>query len=242
MSFKSETNKQLMVYYEKQGINKTLAMATQLLKANTHKDNKVFHAHVHGEICETVLECMVLDYMRKNPIQTKNWFYHKGLIIKDINNPNSGYFTELDFVLCTPQQLFAFECKSYGGDKKLVDKCTIKKKKGGSFDVYGQHDRHVEVLSNQLNAFRFKERKEIKAYTLALFNFSLGATEDCREPMYKEFMPCIEPSNLYELLRKYKNYPEIWDMSNLHKAIEIIAKRETKNSKKHLEYVKQLKH
>ncbi|MFQ9150782.1 MAG: nuclease-related domain-containing protein [Blautia sp.] len=72
---------------------------------------------------------LVEDYMRRFPVKTKDWFCAKGLIIKDINNPDSGYFTELDYTVFTPQKIFAFECKSYGGDKRSQISAPLEKRK-----------------------------------------------------------------------------------------------------------------
>ena len=94
------------------------------------------------------------NYLNRYNLTKYGWFYSKGLILKDVNNPNSGYFTELDLTVFSPQRIFAFECKSYAGPKKITDKCTIRKKKGGTFDVYDQHSKHFMVLADQLKPFR----------------------------------------------------------------------------------------
>lgn len=242
MSFKDNTHDILISYYHKNGIENTIKVAKAMLESSTHKDNKTFHTHVHGEICETVLECIVDDYFNKFPVKTHNWFYEKGLIIKDIKNPNSGYFTELDFTVFTPQKLYAFECKSYGGDKSIIDKCKIVKKKGGSFDVYKQHEMHARVLSEQLNPFRKSVDIDKPAYQLILFDFALGETNDKRKDIDKVIMPCLNEKNVLNIFKLNENGSIIWNMPPLEKAVKIISQHRKKNAEKHLEYVKNLKH
>lgn len=242
MSYKESTNKVLLDFYRKNDLAQTIKVAHEMLRASTHKDNKVFHSHVHGEICETVLEAIILEYMKLHPAQTKEWFFSKGLIVKDVHNPNSGYFTEIDLIVFTPQKLIAFECKSYGGNKKITDKCTIKKAKGGQFDVYDQHEKHARVLSEQLNPFRKREFREKPAYQLVLFDFAEGETKDVRGTKEKLLMPCLNENNVMNVFRVIRDEPVIWNMPQLKRAIEIIERQGKENTAKHLEYVKGLKH
>lgn len=241
MSYKEASRKVLLEYRQSHSLVETIKVAKKMLESKTHKDNVVFHTHVHGEICETILEILVEDYMQRFPVKTKDWFCAKGLIIKDINNPASGYFTELDYTVFTPQKIFAFECKSYGGDKKITDICTIKKKKGGAFDVYAQHEKHAVVLSEQLRAFRKSQYIGTQAYQLILFNFSTGETLDTRTVQNKLLMPCLDETNVLNIFSIYENDPVIWNMEYLKKAIAIIQKRGDENTKKHLSYVKDLR-
>ena len=242
MSYKSSTNEVLLEYYKEHGLLKTIEVAKAMLKSASFKNNKTFHSHVHGEICESVLECIVLDYMRRYPVRTKTWFYAKGLIVKDVLNPNNGYFTEIDLTVFTPQKIYAFECKSYGGDKKIVDRCKIVKKKGGSFDVYDQHEKHARVLSEQLNPFRKRETIITPGYQLALFNFSLGETLDTRTPQNKVLMPCVDDTNIINLFEMNKDKDVIWNMAYVKRAIQIIERNRDENAQKHLEYVRNLHH
>lgn len=241
MSYKEASRKVLLEYRQSHSLVETIKVAKKMLESKTHKDNVVFHTHVHGEICETILEILVEDYMQRFPVKTKDWFCAKGLIIKDINNSASGYFTELDYTVFTPQKIFAFECKSYGGDKKITDICTIKKKKGGAFDVYAQHEKHAVVLSEQLRAFRKSQYIGTQAYQLILFNFSTGETLDTRTVQNKLLMPCLDETNVLNIFSIYENDPVIWNMEYLKKAIAIIQKHGDENTKKHLSYVKDLR-
>ena len=242
MSYKKSTHTELLEYSKTHPVQQCIKVARVMLESAIYEDNMVFTTHVHGEICETILEIIVNDYCRNNPEITKDWYCSKGLIIKDINNPNSGYFTELDYTVFTPQKIYAFECKSYGGDKKIADICTIKKKRGGSFDVYKQHYRHAEVLSAQLKAFRKRASLSLPGYQLALFNFSTGKTDDIRKNTSKLLMPCLDETNVTNIFKVYNDGPIIWTMETLTKAIKIVESHQERNAKKHLKYVMGLEH
>lgn len=243
MSYKDSTNSILLKLYNSSGIDNTIAVARAMLSSKTHKDEQHFRAHTHGEICETVLECLILDYIKKYNKTKYGWFYKKGLILKDINNPDSGYFTELDLTVFTPQRIFAFECKSYSGDNKITDKCTICRKKGNSFDVYDQHSKHFMVLADQLKPFRIINQANALSnpYQLVLFDFSTGSTTDIRDNKYKLLMPCLNESNVLNIFKTLQGASIMWDINRVHSAMNIIEKHSNENRKKHLKYVQNLR-
>ena len=78
---------------------------------NLKKAKKNFKTDVNGEVCETVLEIGILEFMKRYPKACKEWVLKKGLIVKDIDDPNNGFLTEIDLVLATPQMIYLFECK-----------------------------------------------------------------------------------------------------------------------------------
>lgn len=238
MSYKKKTREVILDYAKTHSCVDVINVAKAMLESKSFKWDKTFLSHTHGEVCESVLEVIIQDYIKKNPEKTKDWFYKKGLIIKDIKNPRSGYFTELDLTLFTPEMIYAFECKSYGGDKRITDKCMIRKKAGGTFDVFAQHYQHVKILSEQLDAFRIGKYKDLPAYQLVLFNFSTGKTEDIRDAKNKVMIPCLNEKNILNIFRLSSGKPKIWNMHHLEKAVSIITKKD--NTEKHLKYVKEL--
>lgn len=242
MSYKKSTHDILLNYHKKFGTEKTLQIAHAMLKSSTHKREGHFLSHVHGEICETVLEMLVIDFINEYSLESKGWFYKTGLILKDVNNPGSGYFTELDLTVFSPQRIFAFECKSYGGDKKITDKCTIRKKKGGTFDVYEQHLQHFKVLADQMQPFRIASPKTrgYASYQLALFDYALGKTDDARDTNSKLLMPCVNETNIKNLLKMALDAPTQWSISHVKRAIEIISRKQEENTQEHLKYVIEL--
>ena len=243
MDYKEKTNKEILNLYRTQGIQKTLAVTRCMLESATHKNDMHFLTHVHGEICEAVLECLILDYLTKYNLTKYGWFYSKGLILKDVNHPDSGYFTELDLTVFTPQKIFAFECKSYGGDKKITDKCTIRKKVGGAFDVYDQHSKHFIALADQLKPFRIitPQNALSNPYQLILFNYSVGKTEDVRSTEDKLLMPCLDESNVMNIFKLNYNAPVMWDIQRVRSALNIIEAHSERNRKQHLKYGKNLR-
>lgn len=242
MSYKESTHDVLLEYHKKFGAAKTIQIAHAMLESSLHKKDGYFLSHVHGEICETVLEILIIDFIRDYNLNSKGWFYKTGLILKDVNNPGNGYFTELDLTLFTPQKIFAFECKSYGGDKRITDRCTIRKKKGGVFDVYDQHQKHFKVLADQMQPFRIanKNTRGFAPYQLVLFDYALGVTEDVRDAQNKVLMPCLNETNVLNILKPVFDKPVQWDIARVHKAVDIITKNNSENTKKHLAYVTDL--
>lgn len=243
MSYKSKTNEVLLQLYREKGIGHVLQVGRAMLDSNLHKSDKHFLSHTHGEICESILECLVIDYITKFNLQKYGWFYSKGLILKDVNNAESGYFTELDLTVFCPQRIFAFECKSYAGPKRITDKCTIRKKKGSSFDVFNQHSKHFMVLADQLKPFRiYNENNALSnPYQLILFDFSTGETIDERNNKDKLIMPCLNETNVLNIFKTIYNKPITWDIERVRNAIRIIEKHSEENRIKHLNYVKNLK-
>ena len=70
MSFKNNTHDVILEYFKANGLAKTISVARAMLQSESYKDNKLFHSHVHGEICESVLECIIQDYMNRYPLKT----------------------------------------------------------------------------------------------------------------------------------------------------------------------------
>lgn len=233
-----------MQKYKELGLKKMIAIARAMLENTDYKQSIDFIAHMHGEVCETVLECSIIEYVKTYNLEKYGWFYKKGLILRDVNHLDSGYFTELDLTVFTPQKIFAFECKSYGGDKKITDRCTIRKKKGGTFDVYDQHEKHFKVLADQLHPFRIinQQNAMYAPYQLVLFNFATGKTDDVRTPPNKIIMPCLDETNVLNIFKLNYNKPVMWDIVRVRKAVDIIASHTEENTKKHLKYVQSLKH
>ena len=242
MSYKSTTHDVILDMHKKFGTDKTIEIAYKMLESHTHKSEGHFLSHVHGEICESVLEILIIDFINEFHLESKGWFYKTGLILKDVNNPGNGYFTELDLTVFSPQKIFAYECKSYGGDKKITDKCTIRKKKGGTFDVFDQHLKHFNVLADNLAPFRIANPKTAgkPSYQLALFDFALGETEDIREAKDKLLMPCLNETNATEIMKLAFDKPVMWSIKHVKSAVEIIAKNTEKNTAEHLKYVQAL--
>lgn len=228
----------ILKFYRSNGIERTKEFCKKLLEAEDHKKDKNFKNKVHGEICEALLESLLLDYIDKNSLGNR-WFIEKGMIIKDLDSGNTKFYTELDLTLFTPYKVVIFECKSYAGDKIIKDKCTISRT-CGDFDVYKQNKNHMTVLHTNIKSCLLDPKA--KPYKLALFDFSVGGLQDKRDSKYKKLMPVINIDNIDKFLDVINKQPTVWDIFNLKKITTIIMKRNKVLRGKHLEYVKGLKH
>ena len=187
-SAQASIRQSILRFYSQRGIEQTREFCQKLLEAENHKDNKDFKAKVHGEICEALLEAILTDYIKKNKLSNR-WFFEKGMVIKDLDSRNKDFYTELDLTLFTPGKVVLFECKSYAGEKKLCDECTIVRS-CGEFDVYKQNKNHMVVLNTNIKSCCTSN--VAGAYKLALFNFSIGGLKDLRDEKRKKIMPVIE--------------------------------------------------
>lgn len=242
--YKETTNEKLITYYREHGKEKAISVARSMLQLNTHKDNKLFRAHLHGEICETVCEIILLDFMSKHKMETKDWCYSKGMILKDIENPDSGFLTEIDLTLFTNYQILTIECKSYGGDKTFTQACTVKRVGQKSIDVYKQHEAHYKCLSKTFDNFRQFGNGSLKVEPVALgyFNFSEGNIVDNRTIVWKNVMPIYDETNLENKLNFYLDKPTYWKMDYVKKVVNIIDRKKKENTSAHLKYVTDLHH
>lgn len=241
--YKQNTNEKLLKYYSENGFDKTVLTAKQMYKVNLKNANPQFRINLNGEICETILEIGILEFMKRNRKTCKDWVLKKGLILKDVDNPDADFSTEIDLILATPMVVYIFECKSYSGNKVLKDKCTLVTD-NRTFDVFQQNLLHANVFLKQ---FRPYLRKSVKRFPLqlALFVMANGSIVDDREKKYKDLMPVVEIENLFHFLSRSLvssagGTGEIWNMKYVSKALNKIEQHSLKRRKEHLDYVKRL--
>lgn len=240
--YKGKMNEKLMAYYTANGKENAILLADKMLEATTHKKDKIFRAHVHGEICETVLEICILDFMSRHKEETGDWFYSKGMILKDKDNPNSPYLTEIDMTLFTPYKILTVECKSYGGDKVFTKKCTVNRVGVKSTDVYEQHEKHYKTLLKTFEPFRKNGNGSFNVASIQIgyFNFSIGKVEDKRTDKWQNTMPILNVQKIEALLKTYLNKPIYWKMDYVKRAVSIVDANKKKNTTAHLKYVTDL--
>lgn len=240
-NYKNNTNAMLHEYYNKRGLKETIEVATKMLELKNHKEDKVFYSQVHGEICETICELCILDFMNSNPKATKDWILKKGLILKDPDGKDT-YMTELDLTLFTPFKIFTIECKSYRGHKTFTDRCTVKRKNIHPTDVYAQHEKHYKTLLSNFEGFRVIEKNTVNIAPMLIgyFDFSIGTVKDERSDTWKELMPILNVNNINAYLKYLTNPLVCWKMSYVKRAVDIIGKKTNQNTKRHLDYVKSL--
>ena len=220
----------------------TIEVGYKMLELPNHKRNKTFRNTVHGELCETILEICIIDFMKQYSEETKEWVYDKGMVIKDITNMSSNFRTEIDLTLFTPFKILSFECKSYSGDKEFINECTVRRKGIKDCDVYNQHRNHYVTLMKTMKPFRLRNEytDKIAPMQVAYFDFSLGSKVDNRDKKWRALMPIITVNNIHKLLTTYLDKPRCWDMSYINRALKLIDRNKELKTKKHLEYVKSL--
>ena len=244
INYKDSTNEVLLDYYKENGFQKTVAVAKSMYNVNLKNAKKNFKTDMNGEVCETVLEIGILEFMKRYPKACEHWVLKKGLIIKDIEDPNNGFITEIDLVLATPQMIYLFECKSYTGNKVLTNEYTITTP-ARSFDVYKQNYLHAKTFLAQFTPYRCNKSSQVFPIQLALFSLAKGEIVDARTDVNKALMPLVEIEDLFDFLAKNiptsrKKIPTLWKMVYVKEALDIISNRSDEYRSKHLKYVKKL--
>lgn len=239
MDEKSKIHDILLDFYQKKGAALTVKVAEGLLTRTVESKTKLstaeLNAVMNGEVCETVLEILIKDFMRRNPKRTKGWQYCKSVVLSDLDSARSDFLTEIDALLLTPGCIYIFECKSYAGEKRLVGNGVITRSKGNDCDVFSQNSLHLKTLQRWLNKFSRSPR-----YQMVLFDFSSGTLTDMRDPEAKKYMRLTNVSNLKALLRE--EHEEVWheeDLAAIKKQFDRITDG---MHKKQVQYVKSLKH
>ena len=236
-SYQISIRKSILDFYKNNGIKKAEVFCYKLLESEIHKNNKDFRAKIHGEVCESFLECYLDYYITKHKLND-SWFYTKGMVVKDLDSENH-HLTELDLTLFTHARIVLFECKSYAGDNTVINECTLQRKNGSKFDVYKQQQNHLSTLrTNVRSCYRGLGNG---GFTIALFDLSLGNTIDKRELKWKTEMPLLNSKNLDKFLDKYRCGGCTWDIQRLRKIINIIMGNNKKMREKHLKYVKSIR-
>lgn len=222
--------------YQKRGAEFVYSTCAELLKI---KDNSSKKPLVNGEVCETLLLFLTKTYIKERGI-TGN--YVRGLILKDPQNPNSDYRTEIDFVFYTPQIIFCFECKSYVGHKTITGKGLLD---NGRYqcDIYAQNSVHAKILHRNIYRFKNIKYQSQNKFHMAMgaFFFSQGDIEDLRDVRAKTVLPIITQNTLYNFYDKllYVNRGEaIWDYTKVDTFLQKLANNITlrKEHKHYLQY------
>lgn len=184
---------------------------------------------VNGEVCEVVLECLIIDYTLRNPKKCKDWSLYKGLIIKERGKLSEAFSTELDLTLVTPQCIYLFECKSYKGNNSLTGKGTYK-----NTDVYKQNMLHLKTLDSWVKPFVCKGK--LPVYKIALFVFAEGKVEDKRTMEARTLMPLLSVNNWETVLCTDDRV--VWDISHLNTLFDKLEVQSEQLYYEHLDYVK----
>lgn len=226
---KDSTRSKLLALRDRYGLDVAVSVAKSSLTISTSDGE--FKKQFNGEICETVLEMKIQEILKKHA----DWFYVKSLVLPDADGNNPEFLTEIDFVLFTPYCVYCIECKSYAGDKELVDAGTIKMKNGHQRDVYKQNRMHLDVLDKLICPFSLTEEP---VYQMILFDFSKGRCVDKRGVRARKEFPLANEQTFAELLKVRK--AKVWDITGLASAKVKLEKFSERAHDKHLAYVKKL--
>lgn len=225
---KDSTRVRLLGLRKKYGTKTAIAAAKEALRI--YKGDKSFKQQFNGEICEVVLEMLLLDVCATRD----DMFYVKGLVLPDAETL-SEFLTEIDFMIATPRCVYCVECKSYAGDKRIVENGTIVVQNHDFCrDVFKQNKMHLEVLNKMIGAFSKSPR-----YQMLLFNFSTGSIIDERDERAKRIFPVVDETSIFERMNE-DGLSDVWDYEGLLCAKEKLEKFSNKNRARHLKYVQGL--
>lgn len=208
------TNMALIKCYKEKGLSYTVCLAKKLLETQYRKhESEGIISGVHGEVAETILELMLVEYCKQRNIPR----FH---IAKSLIVTIGDYTTEMDLVFITPAVIAVFECKCYSGDKIIVDKGTIKREGHADFDVYDQNIKHIRALHAHIKNYLLHGASY--PYMSSYFRFDTGTVNDLRKDNDKSKFPITDINNLYELLDKYSEGKPCWrwDLINVIKKFE----------------------
>lgn len=241
---KEKTHTLLMDNFSSNGKGYAIKVAQELLYAHDKGDDPRFKQIVNGELCETVLEICVIDFVM-NHEWAHDWVWDKGLVLRNKDGQfNSRFLTELDFTLFTEDTVFLFECKSYSGDKTLTDLCTLTKtstyrdasgemqKNTRTFDVFNQSSIHAQTLMRWMEPFTL--RGATPKVQLVLFDFSRGGVKDLRTQSHKLLMPCVNETTVQNLFNK--GQPR-WSLSHVANAVNSLHRTSEFMEDAHYQYV-----
>lgn len=214
---KERTNYALLQLYEQKGYD--IFKKTIL----NMKGNKWFKATDYGtfkgECAEIYLYATVMEFVKKFDL---SWRVFLSLVIPH-RDGIAGHTTELDLVLVSEEMITVFESKSYGGDKKITDVCSIKRSSGKT-DIYGQNALHCESLIKQIADFNINDQKGMKS---VLFSYAEGSLEDVRDTQYKRLMPVITEDNLLSYLTSLTKLEDKFWRDGVYKCLDNLADKYT---------------
>lgn len=185
--------KMLVDCYESKGLKAFLQVSEEMLRLYD-ADNGDKKQHVNGALCEVVLKILTLDYLKRKKYVGS--VYHS-VVLSDPEKPKSQFRTELDFVLFTPCFVLTAECKSFSGNLRIHDKCTVSSERVTA-DVYRQSLLHGEVLKKHMNRFLTPGiRTKVAPCGLFCFLYSRGIMNDERAASLKRSFPVLSAKTLY---------------------------------------------
>lgn len=175
-NWRDTLDRKLLGVLKRDGTAQFLSLAVAMLGVDPEGDPKM-KAQFVGEVCECVFWGLTKKYLEATKREAQ--VYHS-VVLKDLRNPKSDFRTELDFVLVTPSFMLTTECKSYAGDVRVTQECTLEHK-GMSSDVWRQSKLHYDKLVLYGEQLVLPNSRLPKLPVFAnVFLFSNAAVEDRR--------------------------------------------------------------
>lgn len=214
----------LWTVYQRKGYETLLKCAWELMEHCEKKAKLMEYRQMKGEIAEVVLDCGLRELQNK----IKPSVVLKGLCIPIRSSKNGT--TELDVTFITSRRIFLFECKSYKNKPKVTGECLL----GENTDVAGQSKYHLKGLHEYIG--KLCSPSKGTPYKFVLFEMSMEGVEDLRTPENKSRIPIYTPNDFVEkLMEEYNKAPEgMWDVKEVVKVLEPLAKNSDEMFKKHL--------
>lgn len=236
MTYRELTHKKLMEIFEKRGTRAALTAAEGLLHSKEYSKDLAFKRELNGELCETVLEILLKSYYCRNLSAAKEWHFVKSFVLSERGKSPYDFLTEIDLALFTPACIFLFECKSYSGEKTLIDDGKLYRNGKFACDVFSQSLLHKRTLEPWVNDFVVSGRTPL--IQMCMFEYSNGPLTDKRGRAARIEMPCLNAAQVIDYVKGFTE--TVWNMAVLKKALGVLEVSSDNFRSAHLNYVKEL--
>lgn len=208
-SWVDELNEKLLGILKNEGVEKFLAVSKAMLAVDARQSPSM-KAQFVGQVCETVLFGLTQEYIKLRNVKAA---CYASTVLKDLQDMQSSFRTELDFILCSPSFLLTTECKSYAGPVEIVGQGEFKHR-GKSNNVYSQSLLHYKKLNLYAEQVSLPNLGLGRLPVFAnAFIFSNSTVKDSRPDQCKSSLSVLTVSSLFgyydRLFAKYKR--EVYD-------------------------------
>lgn len=226
-SAKERTNYALLKVYEEAGYSAFVKTCNSLLfKSSLQRDD---YSEMKGELAEVYLYITITEFINKFKLP---WEVHHSLIIKKPEGEKGS--TECDVVLISEEMIVVFEAKSYNGDKKISDICTVSVN-NRTRDIYKQNALHCRSLVHQLERFALSGKYGMKS---VMFSYATGSIDDTRTIENKRLIPIVTENSLLSFLTSVSKLSQKFWSSGIFDHVESLVG--LISPEEHLSYVKSL--
>ena len=213
----------LWTVYQRKGYDVLTQCAWEVMAQCEKKAKEMSYRQMKGEVAEVVLDCGLRELQQ---------IIKPSIVLKGLCIPirSTGGTTELDLTFITSRKIFLFECKSYKNKPKVTGECLL----GDNTDVAGQSKFHLKGLHEYIG--RLCNTQNGTPYKFILFEMSTEGVEDLRTPENKKRIPICTPNDFVTYVQNEYNKSNdgVWDVKEVVKVLEPLAKNSDKMFEKHL--------